>query len=475
MLIGYFILIPVIYVIYCLSPTETETKNKLKNDFISSHLLNQENLPIVEKWFESYYQTLYHKALWWKIANLFSNPPLARDWSVGYTPILDEYVEDLTSSAYQAKIKNIVDREKEIGEIERDLSKSSENNVVIVGEEGVGKHTIVDALAKKIYEGQINNLLMYKRVLKLNMEKILTKYTDQKQREFFLEELFKEAVDAKNVIMLIDDFDKYISSGTDRVDLSTPIEKFAKTALIQIIGITTPFFYQKFVFNNGKINRIFNKIDVYEVSKSEAERILLQNTAVFEKRYAIKIPYESIKNTIDKSDFYITYIPFPEKAIELLDSACVYTKQIDKNKQVLPEIVDKILSEKTHIPTTLSEPMKQKLANMENLLLAKIIQQNEAIKKLSSSLRRSFILSGKRKKPLATFLFLGPTGVGKTETAKTISRVFFGSEKYLVRFDMSMYQSKEDIPNLIGSIDSGNPGFLTKALRENPYGVLLLD
>jgi len=471
----YLLALPLLFIKMKMDKTEAEKKDILKKKFISNHLLQKENQMKVEQWFENYYRHYCQKSLWWKKSNLFSIPPLARDWAMGYTPTLDEYADDLTSPAYQTRMKNIVDREKEIDEIERVLSKTDEANVIIVGEEGVGKHTIVDALAKKIYEGKTDNRLMYKRLLKLNMEKILTQFTDQKQREFFLEELLKEAEGANNVILMIDDLDKYVSDGNNRTDLSIPLEKYGKTSSLQIIGITTPFFYQKFIFINEKINRIFTKVDVYEVSKENAEQILLQTTPIFESRHDVFIPYETIKNTIEKSEFYVTYIPFPEKALDLLDSACVYAKKVAKNRLVSPDFVDKILSEKTHIKTSLTPEMKDKLVNLEALLRTQIVGQEEAIGKLAAALRRSFVQIGQRKKPMATFIFLGPTGVGKTETAKTIAKTFFGSEKYLIRFDMSSYQRKEDIPVLIGSMETGNPGLLAAKLRENPYGVLLLD
>jgi ATP-dependent Clp protease ATP-binding subunit ClpC len=471
----FILLTPLLYLAHLFGKTEEEKKNATKQSFISSHALKDENKEAVNRWFEDYYLHYCSRSFWWKKKSLFSSPPLARDWAVGYTPTLDQYVEELTSSTYQARIKNIVDREKEIAQIETALSKASETNILVVGEEGVGKHTIVDALARKIYEGKTNNTIMYKRILKLNMEKVLSENTDPKKREFFIEELFKEAVDAKNVILLIDDFDRYISSGETRIDLSGPIEKYGKTSKIQIVGITTPFSFQRYVFTNQKINQIFTKVDVYEITKTEAEKILLDNFHIFETRHKVYIPYETIKNVIDKSDYYITHIPFPEKAIELLDAASAYTVQNEKKALVLPEVVDKIIAEKTHVPTTLTEEIKQKLTGLETQLSSSVIDQQEAIVELSGALRRSFLLMGKRKKPLATFLFLGPTGVGKTETAKAVSRAFFGSDKYLIRFDMSLYQSKADIPKLVGSVDSGNPGLMTTAIREKPYGVLLLD
>lgn len=484
----YLLSLPLIFILYLLSSplfylrslfskSEEEKKQLLKNRFLSTHLLKEENRPAVENWFEIYYQKHYQKQRWWK--------PLARDWAVGYTPTLDSYSTDLANPSYLSQRKSIVNREKEIIQIERILSKSEEANVVIVGEEGVGKHTIVDALAKKIYEGETTNILAYKRIIKLNLEKILAETTDQKQRENLLEQLFSEAAEARNIILLIDDFDKYIFLGEGRIDLTTSIEKFAKTENLQFIGITTAFFYQKFIQSNDSIHRIFTKVDVFEIVSSEAEEILLQTFDILENRHQVVIPYETIKTAIEKSEFYITEIPFPEKAIELLDLACSYANNIKKIVLVLPEYIDAVLTEKTHIPTTLTFPMKEKLLNLEKLLREQIVQQEEAVNELASALRRSFLLIGKRKKPLAAFLFLGPTGVGKTETAKAIANVFFSNipnssnlpnlSKYLLRFDMSQYQSQNDIPKLIGDMTSGNPGLLTSAIRQQPYGVLLLD
>ncbi|OGK41760.1 hypothetical protein A3A46_00785 [Candidatus Roizmanbacteria bacterium RIFCSPLOWO2_01_FULL_37_13] len=487
----FIIIIPILFVESLLQKTEVEQKELARLKFIGSHLLNQENYKAVAAWFEDYYLKFIHKNRWWKRSSLFSIPALARDWAVGFTPTLDQYGQDLTSSFYQSKTLTIVDREKEIDEIERSLSKSQDSSVVVVGEEGVGKHTVVVALAKKMFEGRAKSLLMYKRIVWLNMEKILNQETDQQKRENFFEELLLEASEAKNVIVFIDNIDQYISSDRSKIDLTTSFEKLAKTNQLQFLGITTPFYYEKFFLTNERLNRLFTKIDVKEVTPNEAEKILLRLVYSFEERYRLTLPYETIKTAIQKSDFYITAIPFPEKAIDLLDSACVYVSTVilplagqaqfshpegavDK-KIVTPEIIDKVLSEKTHVPTTLTENIKQKLIHLDFLLKASIVNQPEAVTKLSSALRRSFILMGKRKKPLAGLLFLGPTGVGKTETARAITKIFFGGDAYLLRFDMSNYQSTSDIPKLIGSLDTGNPGLLAKAIRESPFGVLLLD
>ena len=186
----YMLLIPILYIEYLYQKTEVEQKEIARLNFVGARLLNQENYKTVASWFEDYYLMHIHKTNWWKRSNLFSIPPLARDWAVGFTPTLDQYGQDLTSSSYQNKTLNIVDREKEIDEIERALSKSQDASVIVVGEEGVGKHTVVVALAKKMYEGKTKSLLMYKRILWLNMEKVLNKESDLQKRENFFEEFF---------------------------------------------------------------------------------------------------------------------------------------------------------------------------------------------------------------------------------------------------------------------------------------------
>lgn len=466
----YFILIPLNYLIYLYKKTPEEKKQKLKEEFIKNRCLNEENKSKVEEWFENYYQNHLFKKNWWKLENLFSIPPIARDWAYGYTPNLDRYAIDLASSSYLHHINNIFDREKEIEQIEIILSKNKEANVIIVGEEGVGKHTIVDALAKKIYLGKTNSSLMYKRILKIDMEKI-------GENTNLFESLLDEAVQADNIILFIDNFEKYTG-------WEISIEKYASSDKLQIIAITTPFFYQKFIFSNEKLNKLFSKVDVYEVSKDEALKIMMEKFEELENYHQVIISYEAIKEAIEKSEFYITYIPFPEKAVDLLDTSCVYVKNKNKNKKIkpiiTPEDIDQVLFDKTHIPVKLTSQIKEKLLSLELLLKNEIFEQDEAIEKLSSSLRRSFLLIGKRKKPLASFLFLGPTGVGKTQTAKAIAKVFFSSKNsidsnYLIRFDMSNYQSKYDIPKLIGDINTQEPGLLSIAIRNQPYGVLLLD
>lgn len=474
LLIGITIILPVYLVFHFAEESPKVKKQKYVNWFVARHVLDEKNKPFVERWAGLLYDNVYVKKPWWSLSQLFSYPPLGRDWATGFTPNLDLYTQDLTSS-YQAHTRNLIDRTKEIDQIERSLARSRQANILIVGDEGVGKHTIVDALAKKMYEGNINHLLIYNRILKLDMEQILSKFIDQEQRSEFFDQLFREADEAKNIILLIDSIGHYITPTEGRIDITPSLSKFLNSENIQFIGITTPYEYQKYIHSHEDLVRSFQKIDVFEVSKEDAQSILLSHVLSYENRYSLVIPYETVQAVIEKSDFFITEIPFPEKAIQLLDDACIFTRQKTEAKIVTPDIIDRVLSEKTHITTTISIDLKSKLVNLEALLTPYVLQQDHAIKNVSSVLRRSYLLIGKRKKPMASFLFLGPTGVGKTQTAQALNHVLFGNDGSLLRFDMSEYQSSFDIPKLIGSEEQHSPGLLVQAIRQHPHAVLLLD
>lgn len=465
-------LIPIRYAFYTSQPTPDQKKQKAKDEFMKSHLTEAVNQQYVEQWFELYYAGIV-SGPWWSLGKLKSQPPLGRDLTSGFTPKLDQFSTELTKE--KPHYHHLVGRKEELQRIQQVLSKSNQANVVLVGDEGVGKRTIVEALSKIIFDGSSDPALVYKRVLELNMEKILGSSPDFVKREEILGDLFKEASDARNVILFINNFDQYISEGDERINLSNIIQKYAQLDTLQFIGVTNSYLYQKYVFSNKAIASIFEKVDVNEVTKNQALTILLDVALDMEKKHNVKIAYEALTQTVVLTDRFITSIPLPEKAIALLDEACIYVKNHQEAHAVTAHIISIIIEQKTHVPTEVTPVMKDKLLTLEAELQKKIYHQMEAIQKLSAALRKSFVMVGSRNKPLASFLFLGPTGVGKTATAKAITEIFFGDIKSLIRFDMSLYQSKGDITKLVGSQESGEPGLLTEAIRKQQYGTLLLD
>lgn len=454
--------------------------SEAKQIFLAHHVTDSANVPAVEAWFDTWYTRSQHDARWWELDNLFNTVPLGRDWAQGYTPILDKYSVDLSAIAGRHNDRPMtIGREKELTTIEDILCKTNGANVIMVGEEGVGKTTIIESLAYRIYVGRGNPLLAFKRLIEINFERILASDTDIKQREAILEDLFDEANQADNIIFVIHNLDKYLSNGEGRVDLSIPLEKFLRSNRIHVIGTTTPFAYQKYLFARQSLKNYFSIVEIPEITEDVTLQILMDHAHRFETRYQVVIPYETLVASVQKSAFFIQDIPFPEKALQVLDDCCNAVKNTvvapGQVRMVAPTLVDTILSSRAHVPTTLSDTFKQKLLSIQEKLMTTVVGQEHALNELSSALQRAFLMVGKRKKPLASFLFLGPTGVGKTETAKTLAHEFFDSTANLIRLDMSEFQRVEDIAKLIGDTSTGDPGLLVSAIREKPYGVLLLD
>ena len=464
--------LPIAYSMYVSKPTPDEEKKILYEKFLRRHLSDQTNKESVDRWFERYF-AFNQKTAWWDLKRLMSNPPLGRDLTSGFTPNLDKYATELTKQ--QAHYRHLIGRQQEIEVVQRILSKSGDANVILVGDQGVGRRTIIEALAKIINEGKCSSQLAYKRILEIDLEKILAESTDHIQREKTLGDLFQEAVDAKNIIVLINNFDKYVNHDKDGVDLTSVMEKYARLNTFQLIGITTPYLYQKYIYSNKQISELFEKVDITEITKDQAIEILLDAALEIEKRHDVSISYDALQAAVVETDRYISTSPLPEKAIELLDEASIYAKDHLHSTAVNAHVVNTVLQQKIHIPTELDGNLKQKLLDLEKLLLARVVYQTEALHKLAATLRKSFVMVGSRKKPLASFLFLGPTGVGKTETAKAVTQIFFGNENQLMRFDMSLYQSKQDISKLIGSPETNEPGLLTETIRQQRFGTLLLD
>ncbi len=476
-IIFFLLFVPTKYVLSLFQKSSSEKCAEAKSNFVLTHTLDARNQSVVETWYDRIATRLEDAHRWWELKTLMSTPPLARDWAQGYTPTLDQYSVDLSTDASRHDARPMtIGREAELKQIEDVLCKSQDANILLTGVPGVGKTTIIESLAYRIYIGRGNPLLAFKRLVDLNLEKILAQHTDQKIREEILSTLLKEAHDAGNIIIVISDIDRYVSSGEARIDLSIPLEKYLSQPSVQVIGTTTPQAYERYIRIRSSLARHLSIIQIPEISPEVALAILMDHHHRYESRYQVTIPYETLVQTIKQSSYFVTDIPFPEKSLQLLDDACVFVKNnSSKDKRVLPDIIDQVLSQKIHVPTALDATFKHKLLGVGAALDQSIVGQQSATKQIADAVQRAFVMLGKRNKPLATFLLLGPTGVGKTETAKALAQYFFDKDDSLIRFDMSEYQQVSDIPKLIGNTTTGEPGLLIAALRQKPYGVLLLD
>ncbi len=409
----------------------------------------------------------------WDYESLIKKETLAREWTAGYTVNLDNFSVDLSRALKKEKLE-FTGHEKEVDSVERILSRREINNVLLIGEPGSGRKSVVYSLAEKSLFGKSLPDLHFKRVVELDIVSLASQIESSEELESTLDKIFREVVHAGNVVLVIDDFHNYIGQEAKLgvIDISGVIAKYLHLPQFQIIAITSYEGLHRNIEKNSTILSLFEKVEVSELSSEETLDLLEKITPYLEKKYGIFISYPALKEIISLCDRYFSS-PFPEKALDILDEVSVFMNS-RKERTVLPEHVARIVTEKTEVPVgELQSGEKETLLDLEELIHRRIINQKEAVEGVSAALRRARSEITVRKGPMGAFLFMGPTGVGKTETSKALAEVYFGSEKKMIRLDMSEFQNTDDIPRLIGS--SSEEGILTTAAREDPFSLILLD
>lgn len=444
--------------------------------FLFERKLDVNDIRRLVSWERSLDRDIKTRKQFWSKDNLLSHRGIGKDWASGFTVTLDEYATDVTSiiSGFNARLYG---RTQETQMIERILSRAGENNCVVVGDPGVGKKTIVYALAKNIQEGKTLPALAHKRVLELDLQAVLAGASAAGEIESRLKKILNEAVGAGNVILLIDDihtlFDPKPSTGT--IDATALITPYLGSSMLQIIGLCTYEGYHETIGSNPSLEKSFEKVEIRESSKEDVFSIIQDVVPRIEAHNQVLMTYQALKKAVELTDRYIKEIPFPEKAIDVLQEAAVYAQSKRRSSMVMPEDIEEVVHQKTEIPVgQIALAEKQVLLDLEKVLHRRVIGQEEAISAVANSLRRARSGITSEKKPIGSFLFLGPTGVGKTETARALASVYFGSEKHMLRFDMSEYQQPDSIDRLIGGGEE-SAGQLTMAVLENPFSLVLLD
>jgi len=347
---------------------------------------------------------------------------------------------------------------------------------LIVGETGTGKKSMVYNLAQKSLLGLSVPAVNYKRIVELNLSALLAQVNNIDEIEVFLDKIFQEVVLAGNIILVINEIHNYIGQEARPgiIDISGVISPYLRLPQFQIIGITNYEGLHRYIEKNSSILSLFSKVEISEISKQEILTLLEYLTFTLEEKYKLFISYPALREIVSLTDRYFPALHFPEKAINMLDEVAAYVGSITKDKILLPKHVSKIISEKSEIPVGEVETKeKEILLNLEGLIHQRIINQNEAVKEISTALRRARSEITVRKGSMGAFLFLGPTGVGKTETSKALAHFYFGDERKMIRLDMSEFQDIKDIQRLIGS--KNEIGILTTPVRENPFSLILLD
>jgi len=439
--------------------------------------LRVEDFENVAWWTESLEKRIQEKKQWWEYRNLLCRGALAREWTAGYTITLDRFSTDWTEVVKKRGAEEIIGHKESLEHLERVLAGTGISNVLLVGEPGSGRRSIINALVQKSLFGQSLQEINYKRVVELDIVAVLAAVQSTEEAASILDAIFSEVISAGNVILVIDEFYNFVTQAKGSlgvIDISGILSRYLPSTEFKLIGITSYHGLHLFIEKNPAILQQMEKVEVKEISERETI-LILQSMALFlERKYKKFIPYPTIREIVRYSNRYIKDAPLPKKALDLLDEVLVYASRYGKSLLILPEYVVKVISEKADIPLgEIKIKEKDVLLNMEDLLHQRVVNQEEAVKEVASALRRARSEVGSRSGPMGTFLFLGPTGVGKTETSKALAAVYFGSESKMIRLDMSEFQDVKDISRLLGS--SEQKGLLTGMVKENPFSLLLLD
>ena len=456
--------------------------------------------------------------------------------------ILDEHGSDLTRMARENKIDPVIGRQNEIERVIQVLSRRTKNNPVLIGEPGVGKTAIAEGLAQRIVDGDVPEILKDKRVVSLEMGSLVAGSKYRGEFEERLKKIMSEIKKSGNVILFIDEMHTLVGAGAAEgaIDAANILKPALARGELQTIGATTLDEYRKYVEKDPALERRFQPIQVNEPTLEEAEQILFGLRDRYEAHHSVRISDEAVKAAVKLSDRYITDRYLPDKAIDLIDEASskVHLKlgKVPESLKALEEKIEEIRSEKeaavvqqdfekaaklrdgeknlrealetqreswkkksieteqvvteediaqivsswTGVPVNkIAQEESEKLLHLEDILHKRVIGQDEAIKAISKAVRRARAGLKSPKRPIGSFIFLGPTGVGKTELARALAEALFGSEDALVRIDMSEYMEKFAISRLIGSppgyVGHEEGGQLTEVIRRKPYSVILFD
>ncbi|MCQ2586223.1 MAG: ATP-dependent Clp protease ATP-binding subunit [Treponema sp.] len=455
--------------------------------------------------------------------------------------ILDQFSRDLTRIARDKLTDPVVGREKEIARLVQVLLRRTKNNPVLIGEPGVGKTAVVEGLAQHIVEGNVPSGLLNKRILSLDLAALVAGTKYRGEFEDRMKKLMNEIAEHREVILFIDELHSIVGAGGNDtpMDASNILKPALSRGEIQIVGATTTKEYTKYIEKDMALERRFQIIKVDEATEEEAEIILRGIREKYEKFHNVTYSDEIIKHIVKLSKRYISDRVLPDKAIDVMDEAGVAKRIREENKpseirdieesinSLINEkdllimhhdydnaavVRDKVLELKKHFdsicsniryygngPKTITKndvaeivsemtgiPLEdldagesEKLVHMEEELHKTIIGQDEAVSIISGAVRRSRAGFSSGKHPLGSFVFLGPTGVGKTKMAKTLAKFLFGSEDSLIRIDMSDYMERHSVSRLVGAppgyVGYEEGGVLTEKVRRNPYSVVLLD
>lgn len=398
-----------------------------------------------------------------------------RSWTARPTPTLDQFSTDLTDLAREEQIGFLVGHKSDYDKLIQIISRPGKPNAILSGEAGVGKSSIIAHLAFKMIKDEVPPILFDKRLVSLELSRLVADATGD-VLSGRLQKITDEILLAGNIVLFIPNIhDLFRTTETKSLNAIDVVLPVIKSSGIPVIGETYPREFKQFIESRSDFLEQFEVVKVEEISEEDTVRYLTYESLILEKEYRIFISYRAIREAVVLAHRYLRDKPLPGSASNLLKLALSEIKETG-GKALDANLVAAVAEKMTRIPIQKAgKPETEKLLNLEDIIHEKFVNQDAAVRSVSRSLREYRSGLTRQGGPIATFLFVGPTGVGKTELAKMLAKTQFGSKEAMERFDMSEYQDKTSIFRLIGNPDGSRTGTLTDAVLEKPYALILLD
>ena len=399
----------------------------------------------------------------------------------------DKYCRDLTRRAADGELDPVFCREKELDRMVEILCRRQKNNPCLVGEPGVGKTALAEGLAQRIADKQVPRMLQGRRLLALDMASLVagTKYRGDFEERF--KNLLEELVRDGSAILFVDEFHTIVGAGAAEgaIDAASILKPVLARGELQLIGATTNQEFRTHIQKDAALERRFGRVQIEEPTPKQAVDILEGLAPRYERYHGVRLPNEALREAVELSVRYLPGRCLPDKAIDLVDEACAAVRiraerEGEKDPVLSRKEIARVVAQASGVPAErVGEKERERLARLEERLNAEVVGQSRAVAAVAGAIRRSRTGLGEPGRPIGAMLFLGPTGVGKTALAKALAESWFGSEKALLKFDMSEYQEQHTVARLLGAppgyLGHDEGGQLTEAVRRRPYSVVLFD